>query len=99
MTEEPVMVLNRIKNAGSIFLGHYSPVPAGDYASGTNHVLPTGQYAKIFSGLSVDDFIRKSTFQYLDKKGLESIRKSITTLAEAEGLPIHGMATDIRFKV
>ena len=98
ITEAPMMLLSRVKNAGSIFLGQYSPVSAGDYASGTNHVLPTGQYARMFSGLSVDDFIKKPTFQYLSKKGLEGLRKSIMTLAEAEGLPIHGMAADIRFK-
>lgn len=98
ITKEPFITLNRIKHAGSIFLGPYSPVPAGDYASGTNHVLPTGQCAKMFSGLSVDDFIKKPTFQYLSKEGLESIKDVILTLAKAEGLPIHAMAVEARFK-
>ena len=98
MTRDPFITLNRIRHAGSIFLGPYSPVPAGDYASGTNHVLPTGQCAKMFSGLSVDDFIKKPTFQYLSKEGLESIKDVIVNLAEAEGLPIHAMAVQARFK-
>jgi histidinol dehydrogenase len=69
ITHDPFITLNRIKHAGSIFMGPYAPVPVGDYASGTNHVLPTGQCARMFSGLSVDDFIKKPTFQYLSKEG------------------------------
>ncbi|MBW2169519.1 MAG: histidinol dehydrogenase, partial [Deltaproteobacteria bacterium] len=68
MTQDPFITLNKIRHAGSIFLGPYAPVPVGDYASGTNHVLPTGQCARMFSGLSVDDFIKKPTFQYLSRK-------------------------------
>ncbi len=98
LTEDPFITLNRIKHAGSIFLGPYAPVPVGDYASGTNHVLPTGQCARMFSGLSVDDFIKKPTFQYLSKKGLFSLKDVVTTLAEAEGLPIHARAVEARFK-
>ncbi len=98
LTEDPFITLNRIKHAGSIFLGPYAPVPVGDYASGTNHVLPTGQCARMFSGLSVDDFIKKPTFQYLSKKGLFSLKDVVTTLAEAEGLPIHARAVQARFK-
>ena len=98
MTLDPFIMLNKIKHAGSIFLGPYAPVPAGDYASGTNHVLPTGQCARMFSGLSVDDFIKKPTFQYLSKKGLEDLKDIIVTLAEAEGLPIHARAVKARFK-
>ncbi|HUU80079.1 MAG TPA: histidinol dehydrogenase [Acidobacteriota bacterium] len=98
MTMDPFIMLNKIKHAGSIFLGPYAPVPAGDYASGTNHVLPTGQCARMFSGLSVDDFIKKPTFQYLSKKGLEDLKDIIVTLAEAEGLPIHARAVKARFK-
>ncbi|MBW2616920.1 MAG: histidinol dehydrogenase, partial [Deltaproteobacteria bacterium] len=89
MTQDPFITLNRIKHAGSIFMGPYAPVPVGDYASGTNHVLPTGQCARMFSGLSVDDFIKKPTFQYLSKKGLADLKDVVVTLAEAEGLPIH----------
>jgi histidinol dehydrogenase len=98
LTEDPFITLNKIKHAGSIFLGPYAPVPVGDYASGTNHVLPTGQCARMFSGLSVDDFIKKPTFQYLSKKGLFSLKDVVTTLAEAEGLPIHARAVEARFK-
>ena len=98
LTRDPFITLNRIKHAGSIFLGPYAPVPVGDYASGTNHVLPTGQCARMFSGLSVDDFIKKPTFQYLSKKGLASLKEIVVTLAEAEGLPIHARAVKARFK-
>lgn len=98
MTQDPFITLNKIKHAGSIFLGPYAPVPVGDYASGTNHVLPTGQCARMFSGLSVDDFIKKPTFQYLSKKGLYDLKDTIVTLAKAEGLPIHARAVEARFK-
>lgn len=98
MTKDPFITLNRIKHAGSIFLGKYAPVPVGDYASGTNHVLPTGQCARMFSGLSVDDFIKKPTFQYLSKEGLASLKDVVVTLAEEEGLPIHARAVAARFK-
>jgi len=98
MTQDTFITLNRIKHAGSIFLGPYAPVPVGDYASGTNHVLPTGQCARMFSGLSADDFIKKPTFQYLSKKGLAGLKDVVVTLAEAEGLPIHARAVKARFK-
>ncbi len=98
MTEEPFVTLRKIKNAGSIFMGPFSPIPVGDYASGTNHVLPTGQTARMFSGLSVDDFIKKPTFQYLSKDGLASLKDTVVTLAEAEGLPIHARTILERFK-
>jgi histidinol dehydrogenase len=98
ITKDPFITLNRIRHAGSIFLGPYAPVPAGDYASGTNHVLPTGRCARMFSGLSVDDFIKKPTFQYLSKEGLAGLRDVIVTLAEAEGLPLHAKAVNARFK-
>ena len=98
LTKDPFITLNDIKHAGSIFLGPYAPVPVGDYASGTNHVLPTGQCARMFSGLSVDDFIKKPTFQYLSKEGLAGLKDVVVTLAEAEGLPIHARAIKARFK-
>ncbi len=98
LTQDPFITLNKIRHAGSIFMGPYAPVPVGDYASGTNHVLPTGQCARMFSGLSVDDFIKKPTFQYLSKKGLSDLRDIVVTLAEAEGLPIHVRAVEARFK-
>jgi len=97
MTDDPHAVLDRIKHAGSIFLGPYSPVPVGDYASGTNHVLPTGRCARMFSGLSVDDFIKKPTFQHLTREGLAGLRDVVVTLAEAEGLPTHARAVKARF--
>ena len=98
ITEDPFITLKKIKNAGSIFMGPFSPIPVGDYASGTNHVLPTGQAARMFSGLSVDDFVKKSTFQYLNKDGLSLLKDAVVTLAEAEGLPLHARAILERFK-
>jgi histidinol dehydrogenase len=98
ITEEPFVTLKKIKNAGSIFMGPFSPIPVGDYASGTNHVLPTGQTARMFSGLSIDDFIKKPTFQYLSKEGLSSLKDTVVTLAEAEGLPLHARTIVERFK-
>lgn len=98
LTKDPFITLNSIKHAGSIFLGPYAPVPVGDYASGTNHVLPTGQCARMFSGLSVDDFIKKPTFQYLSKEGLAGLKDTVITLAEAEGLPLHARTIRERFK-
>ena len=98
MTQDPFTTLNKIRNAGSIFLGPFSPISAGDYASGTNHVLPTGQSARMFSGLSIDDFIKKPTFQYLSKEGLSLLRDAVVTLAEAEGLPLHAQAIRERFR-
>lgn len=94
MTEKDI--LDRIKHAGSIFVGNYAPVSAGDYASGTNHVLPTSGYAKVFSGLGIDHFVKKSSVQIIDRKGLEGISKTIITLAEAEGLHAHANAVRMR---
>ena len=98
LARDPFAALPSIKHAGSIFLGPYAPVPVGDYASGTNHVLPTAQCARMFSGLSVDDFIKKPTFQYLSKEGLEGLKDVVVTLAEAEGLPNHARAVLARFR-
>jgi histidinol dehydrogenase len=98
LTREPFAILPKIRHAGSIFLGPYAPVPAGDYASGTNHVLPTGRCARMFSGLSVDDFIKKPTFQHLTREGLAGLRDVIVTLAEAEGLPLHARSVTARFE-
>jgi histidinol dehydrogenase len=98
LTKDPFITLNSIKHAGSIFMGPYAPVPVGDYASGTNHVLPTGQCARMFSGLSVDDFIKKPTFQYLSKEGLAGLKDTVVTLAEEEGLPLHARTVKARFE-
>jgi histidinol dehydrogenase len=98
MTRDPLALLPRINHAGSIFLGPYAPVPVGDYASGTNHVLPTGGCARMFSGLSVDDFIKKPTFQHFSKAALAALKDTVITLAEAEGLPLHARAVAERFR-
>ncbi len=79
-------------------MGNFAPVSAGDYASGTNHVLPTAGYARVFSGLNIDHFVTKSSVQIIDKKGLESIGGTIVDLAEAEGLPAHANAVKFRKK-
>ncbi|RJX44866.1 histidinol dehydrogenase [Halonotius aquaticus] len=91
-------ILDRIDSAGSVFLGPNTPVAAGDYASGTNHVLPTNGGAKRFGGLSVDAFLRSTTVQRLDSEGLDELSKSITTLAEAEGLEAHAESVRRRFE-
>lgn len=87
-----------VKNAGSVFLGNYSPESAGDYASGTNHSLPTNGLAKTFSGVSVDSFVKKITFQKLSREGIENIGPAVETLALAERLQAHKNAITIRLK-
>jgi histidinol dehydrogenase len=89
MAEDDEALLDRIDNAGSVFLGANTPVAAGDYASGTNHVLPTNGGAKRYGGLSVDEFVRSTTVQRLDEEGLGDLADAITTLADAEGLEAH----------
>jgi histidinol dehydrogenase len=91
-------ILDRIDSAGSVFLGSYTPVAAGDYASGTNHVLPTNGLAKITGGLSVDSFLRETTVQRLDEDALGELSETITTLAEAEGLEAHAESVRKRFE-
>jgi histidinol dehydrogenase len=98
VTRDPFALLPRTRNAGSIFLGPYAPVPVGDYASGTNHVLPTGGCARMFSGLSVDDFIKKPTFQHFTREALQSLKDTVITLAEHEGLLLHARAVAERFR-
>ncbi len=88
-TAEPEIVLEDIDSAGSVFLGGMTPVAAGDYATGTNHVLPTGGQAKLVGGLSVDTFLRATTVQRLDRDGLSSLAETVMTLAETEGLDAH----------
>ncbi len=85
-----------ITNAGSVFLGNYSPESAGDYASGTNHTLPTNGFAKAYSGVSVDSFVKKITFQKLSKKGLSALADTVITMAHAEGLDAHANAVKYR---
>ncbi|WP_188500358.1 histidinol dehydrogenase [Pontibacter amylolyticus] len=91
-------VLDEITNAGSVFLGNYSPESAGDYASGTNHTLPTNGYARAYSGVSLDSFVKKITFQHITPSGLQNIGKSIEVMAAAEGLEAHKKAVSIRLK-
>jgi len=87
---------DKITNAGSVFLGNYSCESAGDYASGTNHTLPTNGFAKNFSGVSLDSFVKKITFQHLNKEGIQNIGPAIETMAEAEQLMAHKNAVTIR---
>lgn len=86
----------RVENAGSVFLGPYSPESAGDYASGTNHTLPTSGYAKAYSGVNIDSFTKKITFQHLTKAGLEGIGSAVEAMAEAEDLMAHRLAVAVR---
>lgn len=88
----------KIISAGSVFIGNYSPESVGDYASGTNHTLPTNGYAAMYSGVSVDSFVKKVTFQQLSKEGLKNIGNTVTQMAEAEGLDAHKNAVTIRLK-
>lgn len=85
-----------VRNAGSVFIGNYSPESAGDYASGTNHTLPTNGYAAMYSGVSTDSFIKKITFQQLSREGLERISQTVMTMAAAEGLEAHKNAIAVR---
>ena len=91
-------LLPLISNAGSVFLGPYTPEAAGDYASGTNHTLPTSGYAKTYSGVSVDSFIKKITFQKISQEGIRTLGGTIEILAEMEGLMAHKNAVSIRLK-
>ncbi len=91
-------IKDKIFNAGSVFIGNYSPESAGDYASGTNHSLPTSGFAKSTGGISVESFMKSITFQQLTKEGLSNISETIETLAETEGLTAHKNAVSIRLK-
>lgn len=93
---DPLAVLNRIRNAGSIFVGPYAAVACGDYASGTNHVLPTAGYARLYSGLDVNHFCRRSTVQVITREGLEAIGDVVETIADAEGLHAHAESVRVR---
>jgi histidinol dehydrogenase len=93
---DPLSVLTRVKNAGAIFVGKYSAVACGDYAVGTNHVLPTAGYAKMYSGLDVGHFCKTASVEMIDKNGLEAIGDIVETIAEAEGLYAHAQSVKIR---
>ncbi|MFM2368086.1 MAG: Histidinol dehydrogenase [Bacteroidota bacterium] len=89
---------NGVHNAGSVFIGNYTPESAGDYASGTNHTLPTNGYAKNYSGVNLDSFTKAMTFQKISPKGIQNIGKAIEIMAEAEGLQAHKNAVTLRLK-
>ena len=95
-TAEPEAIAAQIENAGSIFLGHYSPESVGDYASGTNHTLPTSGWAAAYSGVNLDSFCKKITLQRLTPEGLRNIGGTVERMATAEGLDAHRNAVTIR---
>ncbi|WP_024769317.1 histidinol dehydrogenase [Aquimarina macrocephali] len=90
--------IDNITNAGSVFIGNYTPESAGDYASGTNHTLPTNGYAKQYSGVNLDSFMKSMTFQKISKQGIQNIGKAIELMAEAEGLQAHKNAVTLRLE-
>jgi len=98
MVRDPLPVLNKILNAGTVYVGDYAPVAAGDYASGANHVLPTGGYAKVFSGMNTMQFIKVTSIQAIEKEGLASIKDTITALANIEGFDAHARSVAKRFE-
>lgn len=97
LLDEPMQYLGKLDNAGSVFLGNYSPEPLGDYYAGPNHVLPTGGTARFFSPLSVDAFVKKTSFIYYTKQALFEAKDDIVTLAKREGLTAHANAISVRF--
>ena len=97
-TENNDFYVNHIENAGSVFIGNYTPESAGDYASGTNHTLPTNGFTKAYSGVNLDSFLKSITFQEISKEGIKAIGKSVELMAAAEGLQAHKNAVSIRLK-
>ncbi len=97
-TRNAEVLAEKVVNAGSVFLGHYTPESAGDYASGTNHTLPTNGYARAYSGVSLDSFVKKITFQQISKEGLEQLGSTIEIMAANEQLDAHKNAVSIRLK-
>jgi len=97
-TDQWESISDDIINAGSVFLGHLTPESAGDYASGTNHTLPTSSYAKAYSGVSVDSFVKKITFQHINKEGIRNLGPAVEILASLEGLQAHKNAVSVRLK-
>ena len=96
--EDTGYLVKNVSNAGSVFIGDYTPESAGDYASGTNHTLPTNGNAKAYSGVNLDAFFKAITFQEITPNGLQNIGKSIELMAEAEGLEAHSNAVRIRLE-
>jgi histidinol dehydrogenase len=97
-TDQWEIICDDIVNAGSVFLGHLTPESAGDYASGTNHTLPTSSYARAYSGVSVDSFVKKITFQHISKEGIRNLGPAVEILASLEGLQAHKNAVTVRLK-
>ncbi|MCB0383531.1 MAG: histidinol dehydrogenase, partial [Psychroserpens sp.] len=97
-TKNEAFYINNIENAGSVFIGNFTPESAGDYASGTNHTLPTNGFSKAYSGVNLDSFTKSITFQKISKEGLKNIGNTIELMAEAEGLQAHKNAVSIRLK-
>jgi len=97
-TDNAVALAEQVVNAGSVFIGHFTPESVGDYASGTNHTLPTNGFATAYSGVSVDSFVKKVTFQQLTKAGLEQLADTVVTMATAEGLTAHANAVQVRLQ-
>ncbi|WP_022757098.1 histidinol dehydrogenase [Butyrivibrio fibrisolvens] len=98
ITANPFEVMTKVKNAGALFLGHYSSEPLGDYFAGPNHILPTNQTARFFSPLSVDDFVKKTSIIAYSKEGLEAVHKDIERFAKEEGLTAHANSITVRFE-
>ena len=98
ITKNPFEVMTKVKNAGALFLGHYSSEPLGDYFAGPNHILPTNQTARFFSPLSVDDFVKKTSIIAYSKEGLEAVHKDIERFAKEEGLTAHANSVAVRFE-
>src|SRR5207245_2373330 len=97
-TRNPDAILARIENAGAIFLGHQTPVALGDYVAGPSHVLPTGGTARFASGLSANDFLRRTSVLSFTKKGLERVADDVRVLAQKEGLTAHSASVDVRLQ-
>ncbi|MFZ3273618.1 MAG: histidinol dehydrogenase, partial [Lutibacter sp.] len=97
-TNDNEFYIENVENAGSVFIGNYTPESAGDYASGTNHTLPTNGYSKAYSGVNLDSFLKSMTFQKISEKGIQNIGKTIEIMAEAEGLTAHKNAVTLRLK-
>jgi histidinol dehydrogenase len=95
-TDHPEAVADHVLHAGSVFLGPYSCESMGDYASGTNHTLPTAGWARSYSGVSLDSFFRKITFQHITAQGIRSLGPVVETLATAESLEAHATAVSVR---
>jgi histidinol dehydrogenase len=96
LVEDPHALSSLVRNAGSVFLGPYTPESAGDYASGTNHTLPTNQYARMYGGVSLDSFQKNITFQEISAEGLQQLGPIVQKMAETENLTAHSLSVGVR---